>query len=358
MSRVLDKSVIESLNKSDPTPVYSDISRLLDDSLDEGLLEIELLGSAHPLEPNIHFLRDGNAVAIPKLRLVQAFFVARKILMSEGSKPLDSFADDAAAAAALRRATGVVLLMDPEHLTAANRRKLLIQHRAISALNEGKTGPGNPIALVIQREKLFLDSLLTSHLHRHTKSPTLWSHRRWLLETSRICGLVTDIVADMKQVVTVSANRHPRNYYAWSHARWMVDSVIVPQRRLEAYEEVVKLVKDWCFRNHSDTSGWSFLYSMLKMLQPQGRGMVRPIFQETLQLSSSFRWTNESVWVFLRTVAASGMVGDTECLEFNDRIKELMPLADEKTGTRLLDNALRWYRYYKIPASSHDDDIS
>ena len=356
MSRALDETLVEHLKKENLPAIYSDISQLLDLGPDGGVLEIEVLESSHPVEEGANFLREGNAVAIPKLRLVQAFFVARKMLHSQDcpirtatSRIPSSLAEETA----IRRATGVILLMDPEYLTAANARKHVLLHVLSRHARQGM--PADEACRSIRREMVFLDSLLTSHLQRHTKSPTLWSHRRWLFETWMSCGIpVPDLVADMKRVVFVAASRHPRNYYAWSFARWLADTLLPPpseplDARLRLGEEVAAAVKEWCLRNHSDTSGWSFLYFMASALWPHSN-VLTSIFEDTLKMALSFRWTNESVWVFLRTVSASGMVRHGQASTFREAIITLKQCSLPADGRSVLDAAMQWSIDYDISA--------
>ncbi|KLU89650.1 hypothetical protein MAPG_08621 [Magnaporthiopsis poae ATCC 64411] len=130
MSRALDKDVAASLQTSDEAEAlaaFTAISGALTRSCqegtggsnsDSGLLEIELLGRSHPTPSGCHVLQDGNAIAVPKTSLVRAFIVARMRLMA-WQQQQDAAADDTDILAA----TAVQLLMDPEHLTAANTRK-------------------------------------------------------------------------------------------------------------------------------------------------------------------------------------------------------------------------------------------
>ncbi|KAK8107765.1 uncharacterized protein PG998_009778 [Apiospora kogelbergensis] len=288
MSRSLDSDILSNLKSEDPTKVYQDISSILDPPPGHGLLEIELLGSSHPLEPGVHFLQDGNAIAIPKLRLVQAFFVAREILSKHLLKPTSPPQEETV------KATSVVLLMDPEHLTAANTRK-----KAIVAQLQAGTLPEQ----VLEAEQLFVDSLLTSRLHRHTKSPTLWSHRRWLIQSPGPLQSPDCIRSDLVNVVMVAAERHPKNYYAWSHARWLLefsngDDSWPPW----FYKTVVGDVKTWCFKHHDDISGWTYLQWILVRIQDveERRQECSLVLRDTLNIVQSFHWTNTSVWNFLQ----------------------------------------------------------
>ncbi|KAI1202010.1 hypothetical protein F5X97DRAFT_289079 [Nemania serpens] len=301
MSRSLDKNLVSQLKLEDPRPVYNDLSRLFANLPESGLLEIEFLGQSHQLETGVNFLQDGNAIAIPKLRLVQAFLVARNIIQGYLRSADEVITDDIVAA------TSILLLMDPEHLTAANIRK-----RALVASG----GPSQP---ALKREQQFVDTILTARLHRHTKSPTLWSHRRWLVATSWALGIPQDIRHDIRDIVMVAGKRHPRNYVAWQHARFLVDH----DSSLAA--TIASDVKAFCLQNHSDISGWMFLSDCITKIQDeQNRRLVcSSVLKDVLSMAESFRWTNESVWVFLRTIITREPVDEQDFGRFISTNAEL-----------------------------------
>jgi hypothetical protein len=321
MSRALDKGVKESLKHGDHQSVFLEISGVLIEASDE-LLEIELLGKSHIPDPNSVILRDDNAVAIPKLRLVQAFIVAQKLFRRLS-------VDQGISQDELLRSTAVILLMDPEHLTAANMRKRLITNK----LDDRNLGD------ILQLEKHLVDSLLTSRLHRHTKSPTLWNHRRWLMEQFRLRGTTVTVEDDLARIIMISGERHPRNYYAWCHARYLIKTFILPSSNAEeALSRIITTTQKWCFAHHNDISGWQFLIFLLDK-QPTETSSV---FRETLKLTGSFKWRNESVWYFLRHVAARGAT-ITDRDEFESLRRILWEsAADGGIERRTLDRAEQW----------------
>ncbi|KAI0406271.1 hypothetical protein F4802DRAFT_107788 [Xylaria palmicola] len=326
MSRSLDRGLLSQLKSEDPRSAYNDLSRLFANLPETGLLEIEVLGPSHPLEAGVNFLRDGNAVAIPKLRLVQAFFVARQILQKhlEGDRGIIT---DAVTAA-----TPVLLLMDPEHLTAANIRKR-------------RLASGSPTPAALEREKQLVDTLLTARLHRHTKSPTLWSHRRWLVTICWTLGLPWDIRHDIQSVVMVAGERHPRNYVAWQHARFLVD------RDPSLAAAIAFDAKEFCLRNHSDISGWTFLSDCITRIQDEEsrRFVCSSVLNETLSMAETFRWTNESVWAFLRTIVAREHVDEHDFGHFiatNDRLSATVP--QSTTQWIIMERAREWCGKYRV----------
>jgi protein prenyltransferase alpha subunit repeat containing protein 1 len=330
MSRSLDKAVLLSLKAEDPEHAYHDISslftRIPDDRL---LLEIEFLGPSHPLDPGTSFLKDGNAVAIPKLRLFQAFSVARQLLAThlalatKEHTHLDVMA-----------ATSVLLLMDPEHLTAANERKRAV----MSALDDTST---DLVPFILRQEKQWVDSILTSRLNRHTKSPTLWAHRRWLLQSFSNQGIALGFQQDLASIVMTSAERHPHNYYAWDHARWLF-RVFGQQGQVQT---LVDCTRQWCFKHHSDTSGWSFLSFLLCNIVDNDVRLATSssVLQDTLKLAESLRWTNQSVWSFLRAMAASDVANETSLASFFAVNEQLSANCEAgSTQKQVLESARQW----------------
>jgi protein prenyltransferase alpha subunit repeat containing protein 1 len=333
MSRAVNKSVAEAVSESDPTAAYEAISKALTEYGGQvgELLEVEILGKSHPLEPGTFVLKDGNAIAVSKYGLVQAFFVAHKILQSHLS------AQRTLSPVGLLAVTSVVLLMDPEHLSAANSRKRLV----FSAGAESEAS----LLEAVERDRFFVDSLLTSRLHRHTKSPTLWSHRRWLVETAARHGVRHNVGESLEKVIMVAGQRHRRNYYAWCHARWLVNKM--PEGKdghdTAVLMEMLEPAKRWCFQNHTDTSGWSYLYFLLMKLDT---ATASSVFEETAKLAVSLRWTNESTWVFLRTLAASEMTGEEETALFRETRETLLQKTGDPEGgpsSRALVMAQTWF---------------
>ncbi|ROV95765.1 hypothetical protein VPNG_08743 [Cytospora leucostoma] len=341
MSRALEKSVTASLSSGDSAAAYEAISQALvnfhADQLHEEVLEIEILGKSHPLEPGTYLLQDGNAIAVSKLSLVQAFFVARKKFHDYAASggPESTISPDNTLAA-----TSVMLLMDPENLTAANARKRL-------SIAEGHESRERLLSL-IKRDGCFIDSLLTSRLHRHTKSPTLWSHRRWLVQTASSHGIQPDVVGVVKNVVMIAGERHPRNYYAWCHARWLTGLIPDDDDKDNILEQLVVVTKGWCFRNHTDTSGWSFLHFLLTRL---GGPTSLAVLEETTGLAASLQWANESTWIFLRTLAASGATGEKGLTSFKKTRETLLLKTEDTEGRRVLEEALSWSERYQRRSS-------
>lgn len=334
MSRALSKNAIAALKKGDNSQAFKAISQAVAYPAGPELLDIEVLGSGHPAATGQSVLIDGNAIGIPKLSLVRAFIVARQILQKHLQNCSSTTAEE------LIAATAVVLLMDGEHITAANLRKKLLLRRIAQS---------EPVQDALDCEKRFLDSLLTSRLHRQTKSPTLWSHRRWLLEQYGKHGLTHDVVADL-QIVMISGERHPRNYYAWCHARLLTCPNQGILGTLEK-QHIWDMAQKWCYTHHDDVSGWSFLYHLGSRAFPGWGDALLAVFKETLGFAQTLAWRNESVWWFLRTVGAFLPLSFDDETLFCDVRQTLYDTADETcTSRKTLGDAWQWYNVHRNTA--------
>lgn len=152
---------------------------------------------------------------------------------------------------------------------------------------------------------MFLDTVLTSPLHRQTKSPTLWFHRWWLL--TKLLPQVRqekDLSARLAKefsIVLRSGERHRNNYYAFQHARRIM-TLVVPSRTysiLPTEAIHIRLVK-WCLDHPSDTSGWSFLHFVM-INQSSIMLDFEQSIRQVLAFTDQTKWRREALWVFLRS---------------------------------------------------------
>ena len=169
----------------------------------------------------------------------------------------------------------------------------------------------------MQQELKFLESLLTSPLKKHTKAPTLWAQRGWVVGTfwDDVLALYKDegeeagILWAVKRiwdgelgVVMRAGERHPRNYYAWQYARVLfrlVRGKLIGQDVVEGLERV----KGWCFLHPRDISGWGFLMFLVHVVVEGGGGEeVRRVVRETREWVRKYGWKGESVEWFLKGV--------------------------------------------------------
>jgi hypothetical protein len=242
-------------------------------------------------------MQDNFSMGIPKKILALAYVEARKRFFDNAKREdLHSIA---------LQATKVMLLFDPEHLTAANFRKRRLAALRFSTIPEAELA----FRKAAEYEFCFLDSILTSPLHRQSKSPTLWYHRFWLLELIDIPNF--NIVPDHGKpdfwrtelaAVCKSGEQHPKNYYAWQYGRRLVDKI----GDMESMLEFAQSVRDWCCKHPSDISGWSCLTHIIAKVEPLSRRL--DLARDVLEYAVALQSEHESLWVFIRTVLAHGML--------------------------------------------------
>ncbi|MCJ1425231.1 hypothetical protein MMC29_003119 [Sticta canariensis] len=343
--------------------IYSDFISLISATPPQ-ILELDILPSSYP--PEIH--SDSLSVALPKPLLASLFLTARQVFLSylslqrtvcdqnednrkdqAGSKTKATSSNPSSYSAALD-STLVILLWDPNHLTAANFRKnyLLSLHicRSTSLENNGV------LLEALTAEFHYLTSLLTSPLPKHTKSSTLWSHRLFLLRTfgpeivqiHSLTGFSTNTTTPLElhsqtatlwirelSIILTAGERHPRNYYAWNYARQLLDTLagrddVSPKTEKRApetlgiemrkclVEDSVAAVQKWCFAHPRDISGWAFLAFLLQELHydrtsittarsaTENEDAPKRVVAETKEFVRKFGWRGASVEWFLKAM--------------------------------------------------------
>lgn len=269
------------------------------------ILEIEIIPSSLGLGPIVH---DGCSVGITKKALVQAFVIARQVfLKAQGSQDEQLYENEA-----ILRASEINLLFAPEHITVCNWRK----RRLTWVLLQGTSNPqGIDAAAVLERELTLTTSFLCSPLHRHTKSPSLWQHRFWILcrmlETkgwnlSGHCPMalqkedVRSILRSELSIVLRAGELHPRNYYAFSYMRQL--HALLLFRPGPESEDISATLLDptisWCLANPRDISSWMFAYYLIGAI-PNTRDVQARIINQVVRFALDIGWTGESLWTFV-----------------------------------------------------------
>ena len=352
---------------------YSDLVTLLNDKLSGEHHYVEILPEYWPLEPGTNFevahdkKADGSiehTIGIPKKVLVKAFLTAKNTFFA-------SLYDVEANKSELMASSMIILLFDPEYLTAANTRKRIIL-----------TYRGGPNLLHNLGHELWLtEFFLMSRLKRHNKSPTLWSHRKWLFRTfkNQIMGKAGYLMEseefnthEICALVFTSAEHHPRNYYAWDYLRWWVGEYAVElgfstetyqkmtaggsEQDTEKQKEKVllELVQGWCVNHHADISGWAFYLWLLHRPHYSGEegSLVKGyVGSHVLQFAARLGYRNESVWAFLREIARMN-VGSEPMMGFASQYLQAMLDFKEKDkeGERFGKREIERYREWCQPS--------
>lgn len=278
------------------SPEYEALTGLLNTRLSTGPLDIQILPDASFLLASSLVEIVNNTLGVPKAVLAKAFIAARRIFFEH----LDNLTENVEP---ILDSTSVILLFDPEHVTAANaRKKICLAYRSRSQSEQTKR----------LKEELWLSKfLLTSKLKRHNKSPTLWSHRKWLINNfNTLEGLLGPkwVEYEIEEVILLSAEHHPKNYYAWDYMRWLIKSRPELNYRMRhgVNMQLTLLMQNWCMHHTSDSSGWSFLAWML-LRHPDPDRLVSQHLQVTagekvLDYAVSLNLKNLSLWRFLQEI--------------------------------------------------------
>ncbi|KAJ5714968.1 uncharacterized protein N7483_012149 [Penicillium malachiteum] len=272
------------------------------------ILEIEMISSA--LETS--FLQDELFIGITKKMLVAAYTVARKLFtqhrsMTDDEFHTDPFATNTESSVAFRRTiTEIMLLFDCEHLSACNWRKRWLK----TAVTYAKT-QDQIISMreVLETELTLLTTYQCSPLHRHTKSPTLWSHRLWVLRQMLYIQVwsieeLRKLEQTELQGVLRAAELHPKNYYAFSYMRQLhtllANTPGVADRTKWAAElagSLVDPVLEWCLSHPRDISGCIFLRYLLFIISDQQ--IRRNTVGKVIVFARDIGWEGESLWTFV-----------------------------------------------------------
>ncbi|KFY23734.1 hypothetical protein V491_02441 [Pseudogymnoascus sp. VKM F-3775] len=278
------------------SPEYEAVVGLVNSRLSTGPLDVQILPDAGFMLSSGLAEVVNNTLGVPKAVLAKAFIVARRIFFEH----LDNLTENADV---ILDSTSIMLLFDPEHITAANaRKKICLAYRSRPLTEQTKR---------LTDELWFTKFLVTSKLKRHNKSPTLWYHRKWLMKNFHsVVGVLGRnwVQYEIEEVVLISAEHHPKNYYAWDYMRWWIKSRpgLGPNERPAINRQVTQLMQRWCMHHTSDSSGWSFLaWLLLRHTDPDFR--VRQHLQssageEVLNFAARLNLKNMSLWKFLHEI--------------------------------------------------------
>ncbi|KAL9138430.1 MAG: hypothetical protein Q9175_000361 [Cornicularia normoerica] len=316
---------------SPPSPTHDDLYAQLIAALHPSppvVLEVEILPSSFLPE----ILHESPAIGVPKSLLAPLYLKARKTFFDHVSlRDSDSYH-------AALQATAVILLFDPNHLTAANFRKRHLQRFSSKRTgNDYNDQDADSLAEAVQQELRFLASLVTSPLSKHAKSSTLWAQRLWIVQNFFELAMhehATDEAIQMMNIkygtrgfwdeelviVMKAGERHPRNYYGWQYARQLFSFVqsqrseLVERRHWdrEMLRDSIGLVHRWCLMHPRDISGWTFMVFLLEQLRNDrcDEGEKRKGAEDEIGISASetkffarkYEWKGESIEWFLKAM--------------------------------------------------------
>ncbi|KAJ5502082.1 Protein prenyltransferase [Penicillium fimorum] len=293
---------------SNPKAAFQELV-LIFSSRDNQVLEIEII----PSSLGATFLQDGWSLGLTKKALMQAFTVARQLFfdrlmpMSEDDIQI-TFSAKAQSRNTDSAITEIMLLFDCEHLTACNWRKRRLQ--AAMAHYPVIPDQTSPATELLEAELTLMSSYQCSPLHRHTKSPTLWYHRLWVVVNllQRRHWSPEDLL-NLQQteldVVLRAGELHPKNYYAFNYMRQLdvllaatVEKTTAQSTwEIRSAQSVVERVVDWCLANPRDISGWSFGIYLLSNT-PEQHMRVNAL-ERVVKFALNVGWEGESLWTFV-----------------------------------------------------------
>lgn len=336
------------------------------------VLEIEII----PSSLGSPFLQDGNFIGITKKALSQAFVLARQIFIKR-LKPMSSnelFADIQQQGESEPNEvpshiiTEIILLFDCEHLTACNWRKNWLL-AAISSRSATDQISSTFLEEMLEKEFTLLQSYQCSPLHRHTKSPTLWSHRFWILgfliqmRKSDIDALKRLERVEL-DIVLRAGELHPKNYYAFTYMRNVHSSIVRAIQdqsgddRMDCgVNDLVDSVVKWCLSSPRDISGWMFAIYLLD--QREDFELRANAVKQVLRFALGVGWEGESLWTFVdqatRKFGLEGVLDETFRLEFKETGSDSIASSSVKWPWR---NRLSRARAYWSSVSLQQSDLT
>ncbi|KAJ6000320.1 Protein prenyltransferase [Penicillium waksmanii] len=296
------------------------------------------------------FIKHGTSIGVTKKYLVQAFTVARQLfikrLMPMTSNDFDAEVSNSNQSTESKVPkhiiTEIMLLFDSEHLTACNwRKKWLLA--AISRYNETNQATSSSEKM-LETELTLMQTYQGSPLSRHTKSPTLWSHRLWVLDVlTRMRRPTISTLLNLERaeldIVLRAGMLHPKNFYAFTYMRKLhsyIADVSKDQGNAGQMDRAAASLVDptltWCLSHPRDISGWMFAMYLLDQSEDADlrSGTVRRVLQFALKIG----WEGESLWTFIdqatRQFGLESVISET----FSDESDKIM--SDETRPSRSL----------------------
>lgn len=209
----------------------------------------------------------------------------------------------------------VILSTVVENLTVINYRKKIIEQHFINSQSKLPS----EFEQLKQDEIAWLDILFSSKLPKHTKSPMLWEHRKWLISLDTVSHPVLLKPQERlnfleKELIPIlnAADIHPKNYYSWAYLRWLLREFNFIQMDSLLIEPLFDKVFEFCKNHISDISSWTFLFHLLIGLpdstaiisnefidEPCNRSRVQHVLEQAVKLSKMAP-NHETLYLFVK----------------------------------------------------------
>jgi hypothetical protein len=214
-----------------------------------------------------------------------------------------------------------MLLFDTEHQTCADTRKRLIQKDILSP----------------EDELAFLNVIFTSPLPRHTKSPILWFHRRFVLERLQDPPSLQEEMS----IIFKAGEQHPKNYHAWTYARYAWEKLWPFPEAQSQLPQLPFRIQVWCMANVGDHSGWMFYLWLMGAQRPWRKNLEeleRPVEVVKKVVQKGIRVTpgHEAMWAFVRgcAIGMEGVLNKEERRVIIEMVQEYLSELEERKQVR------------------------
>ena len=205
----------------------------------------------HSIGPPFVLRLDDHALGVafwavpPLFRFATSTFQHNRTLLPQpsSSPPSPPLPIPAPVALALLHSTRALLLINADHLTAWNTRKLLLL---------SPSPPPSPLTL---RVELAFLSLLFS---KHPKSSEAWAHRRWCLTHLAPTPLPLPLIREELRVCALTAEHYPKNYHAWSHRLFALQCLAEGEGEDAGVADELQALTQWNEQHVSDHAGFHY----------------------------------------------------------------------------------------------------
>lgn len=268
----------------------------------------------------------------------------------EGDSTIDTLLSD------LDHVTKVLLIQNPDHITATSCRRQLVQRLTDRASPDEM--------LKVRRQSLMQELALTTlilSIASHAKSSTLWEHRRWcLIETYLLQDGATLSSARLSQPRRMApascasdeefeftlncADIYPRNYFAWRHRMWLLDglfSLTYEDSKPSLDKEIERLKRFWQShpRDHSCTHYITYLIESWNTLFRQSidsKNLFTDSLLTTIQEMILAYPDSETSWLLFRYVfSQSDISGSLLTKPLSTKTLKTLQLIDTKNSETL-----------------------
>ena len=196
-----------------------------------------------------------------------------------------------ALALSVLHSTRALLLINADHNTAWNARKVL--------LSSASPSPSLPL-LSLPFELSFLSLVLS----KHPKSSEAWAHRRWALTHLTPHPLPLPLLHIELRIAALTAERYPKNYHAWSHRLFALHCAASHPHEASLLSSELQSLTHWTQRHVSDHAALHYraqVVQRLLALHPPPLPHLHSELAFLADLQSRYP-AHEALWSYRRSV--------------------------------------------------------